>query len=372
MDSLRYWVDVMHVDGFRFDLASVLGRGEQGYFQSSASFFDAVAQDPVLNHVIMIAEPWDIGTYQVGNFPVDWSEWNGRFRDTMRRFAKGDAGQAAEMGRRLTGSADLYGDDGRSAYNSINFITCHDGFTLHDLVSYNGKHNEMNGEHNQDGSNDNNSWNCGIEGDTDDPAVRALRLQVMKNHACHLLFASGTPMILGGDEFARTQQGNNNAYCQDNDISWFDWDRAARNHDLVTFFRKAIAFSRRFPALQNRRFFLGADLDADGVPDLLWQAPDGGAPAWQDPNLRTICWQLDAREDGSSRGASRLFFVLNGDFEPKWIRLPALDPSRKWHRAIDTSLPSGPDFADRGAEVPLRPDDHYIVNPRSTVVLLAR
>ncbi len=232
MDSLRYWVDVMRVDGFRFDLASVLGRGEQGHFQSSASFFDAVAQDPVLNRVIMIAEPWDIGTYQVGNFPVDWSEWNGRFRDTMRCFAKGDTGQAAEMGRRLTGSADLYGDDGRSAYNSINFITCHDGFTLHDLVSYNNKHNEQNGEHNQDGSNDNNSWNCGVEGDTDDPGVRALRLQMMKNHACHLLFASGTPMILGGDEFARTQHGNNNAYCQDNDISWFDWDLAASNHDL--------------------------------------------------------------------------------------------------------------------------------------------
>ena len=171
MDSLRYWVEAMHVDGFRFDLASVLGRGEQdGHFQSSASFFDAVSQDPVLNRAILIAEPWDIGTYQVGNFPVDWSEWNGRFRDTMRRFGKGDAGQLADVGWRLTGSADLYGDDGRSAYNSINFITCHDGFTLYDLVSYNSKHNEANGENNQDGSNDNHSWNCGVEGDTDDPA----------------------------------------------------------------------------------------------------------------------------------------------------------------------------------------------------------
>ena len=190
MDSLRYWVETMHVDGFRFDLASVLGRGEQdGHFKSSASFFDAVSQDPVLNRAIMIAEPWDIGTYQVGNFPVDWSEWNGRFRDTMRRFGKGDPGQLADVGWRLTGSADLYGEDGRSAYNSVNFITCHDGFTLHDLVSYNGKHNEPNGENNQDGANDNNSWNCGVEGETDDPAVLTLRKQLMKNYACYLLFA---------------------------------------------------------------------------------------------------------------------------------------------------------------------------------------
>jgi isoamylase len=210
MDSLRYWVQEMHVDGFRFDLASVLGRGAAGYFQSSASFFDTISQDPVLSRAILVAEPWDIGTYQVGNFPVDWSEWNGRFRDTIRRFVKGDAGQVADLGWRLTGSADLYGEDGRSAYNSINFVTCHDGFTLYDLVSYNDKHNERNGENNQDGANDNHSWNCGVEGDSDDPAVLTLRKQLMKNHVCCLLFASGTPMLLGGDEFMRSQHGNNN------------------------------------------------------------------------------------------------------------------------------------------------------------------
>ena len=373
MDSLRYWTEVMHVDGFRFDLASVLGRGDQAAaFQSSSSFFDAVSQDPVLNRVIMIAEPWDIGTYEVGNFPVDWSEWNGKFRDTMRSFGKGDPGQLADVGWRLTGSADLYGDDGRSAFNSINFITCHDGFTLHDLVSYNEKHNQANGENNQDGSNDNHSWNCGAEGDTNDPAILALRTQLMKNYACYLLFSSGTPMILGGDEFARSQGGNNNAYCQDNEISWFDWTLASGRADLFEFFRKAIALTRRFPVLQRRRFYLGNDLDGDGVPDLTWFAPDLNPPRWEDAGQRTICWQLDAREGTGDDDAGRLFFVFNGHFEPQRVTLPPIASGRAWHRAIDTSLPSGEDFAEAGQEIALDPSDHYLVNPRSTVLLLYR
>jgi glycogen operon protein len=372
MDSLRYWFDTMHVDGFRFDLASVLGRTEDGSFRSSAGFFDAVSQDPVLNRAILIAEPWDIGTYQVGNFPVDWSEWNGRFRDTMRRFAKSDPGQLAEAGWRITGSADLYGEDGRSAYNSVNFVTCHDGFTLADLVSYNGKHNELNGENNQDGANDNHSWNCGVEGETSDPGVLALRKRMMKTHACHLLFACGTPMLLGGDEFARTQRGNNNAYCQDNEISWFDWNAVAANSELVEFFRKAIAFTRRFPALQRRKFLLGKDLDADGVPDLTWYAPDGGEPRWQDENSRTLCFQLDTSDDGARLEVDRLFMIFNGHFEPQWVNLPALPPPRRWRRAIDTSLAGGEDFAEAGSEVAIDPPDHYIANARSTVVLVAQ
>ena len=371
MDSLRYWTEAMHVDGFRFDLASVLGRTEDGAFRSTAPFFDAVSQDPVLNRVILIAEPWDIGTYQVGNFPVDWSEWNGRFRDVARRFDKGDGGQLAELGWRLTGSADVYGDDGRSAYNSINFITCHDGFTLHDLVSYNYKHNEGNRENSNDGANDNNSWNCGVEGETSDPAVLALRRQIMKNHACVLLFASGTPMMLGGDEFARTQNGNNNAYCQDNAISWFDWDAAARNNDLVEFFRKAIAFVRRFPVLQRRRFALGNDLDDDGVPDLTWFGENLGDPRWNDPEARTLCVQLDAGA-GTALEAQRLFVILNAHFQNRDVKLPPLAPPLVWHRAIDTSLPAGEDFSDAGSEVALNPADHYLANARSTVVLLAR
>ncbi|HKE85157.1 MAG TPA: glycogen debranching protein GlgX, partial [Vicinamibacterales bacterium] len=343
MDSLRYWVEAMHVDGFRFDLASVLGRSETGAFRSSGPFFDAVAQDPVLNRAILIAEPWDIGTYQVGNFPVDWSEWNGRFRDTVRRFDKGDGGQLADLGWRITGSADLYGEDGRSAYNSINFITCHDGFTLHDLVSYNGKHNEANGENNNDGSNDNNSWNCGAEGDTADANVLKLRRQLMKNHACALLFASGTPMLLGGDEFARTQKGNNNAYCQDNAISWFDWDVAAKNDDLVEFFRKAIGFVRRYPILQRRRFALGEDLDDDKIPDLAWfgRNGNGGGPHWDDPDARTICMQLDASTERGELTGERLFFILNAHFESQTVNLPPLDNGGRWHRAIDTSLAAG-------------------------------
>ena len=371
MDSLRYWFEKMQVDGFRFDLASVLGRTEDGYFRQSAAFFDAVSQDPVLCRAILIAEPWDIGTYQVGNFPVDWSEWNGRFRDTLRRFGKGDGGQLAQVGWRLTGSADLYGEDGRSAYNSVNFVTCHDGFTLYDLVSYNGKHNELNGENNQDGSNDNNSWNCGVEGETADAAVLALRKQMVKNHACYLMFACGTPMMLGGDEFARSQRGNNNAYCQDNEIGWFDWSLATRNNDLVEFFRKTIAFTRRFPALQRRKFLLGKDLDADGIPDLTWFAPDGGQPSWQDESARTLCYQLDATDEGEQLDVDRLFFILNAHFELQWVKLPPLGPGRGWYRAIDTSLPSGEDFADPGKEIRIDPPDHYIANPRSTVVLLA-
>jgi isoamylase len=370
MDSLRYWVEVMHVDGFRFDLASVLGRTEDGSFRATAPFFDAVSQDPVLTHVILIAEPWDIGTYQVGNFPVDWSEWNGRFRDTVRRFVKGDSGQLPDLGWRLTGSADIYGDDGRSAYNSINFITCHDGFTLNDLVTYNEKHNDQNGENNNDGANDNNSWNCGAEGETEDARILALRRQLMKNHACLLFFASGTPMMLGGDEFARTQRGNNNAYCQDNVVSWFDWDSAARNADLVEFFRKAIAFARRFPVLQRRSFALGADLDDDGLPDLMWYGTSGGDPRWSDPEARTLCVQLDSEAADPSR-PQRLFFIFNAHYEICPVQLPPLDAPLTWHRAIDTSLAAGDDFADPGAEVRLDPGNAYIANPRSTVVLLA-
>ncbi len=372
LDSLRYWFETMHVDGFRFDLASVLGRSEDGSFKVSAGFFDAVAQDPVLANAILIAEPWDIGTYQVGNFPVDWSEWNGRFRDTVRRFTKSDPGQLADLGWRLTGSADLYGDDGRSAYNSVNFVTCHDGFTLHDLVAYNGKHNDGNGENNRDGTDDNNSWNCGAEGDTSDPAILALRRQLMKNHTCALLFACGTPMILGGDEFERTQHGNNNAYCQDNAISWFDWNLAAQNDAMVEFFRKTIAFTRRFPVLQCRKFRLGEDLDADGIPDLTWFGPDRGAPAWSDANARTLCYQLDADEDGAELDVDRLFFIFNGHFDSQWVDLPPLPAGRAWCRAIDTSLESGQDVMDAGEEIALSPGDHYIANARSTVVLLSR
>ncbi len=371
MDSLRYWVETMHVDGFRFDLASVLGR-EDGGFRTGSSFFDAVSQDPVLARVKLIAEPWDLGAYEAGNFPVDWSEWNGRFRDTVRRFLKGNAGQLRDLGWRITGSADLYGDDGRSAYNSINFVTCHDGFTLRDLVTYDGKHNEANLEGNRDGTDDNNSWNCGAEGETEDPDVNRLRRRMAKNLVCGLLFSCGTPMLLGGDEFLRTQRGNNNAYCQDNELSWFDWREAARNADFVEFVRRAIGFTSRYPVLQRRKFLLGRDLDADGLPDIDWLGCDGGAPAWDDPERRTVGYRLaSGRRDGRP-GEDLLYFVLNADWRLRFVRLPEAHDGRRWHRIVDTSLDAPDDFLEEERTVPLDPEDHYLVNPRSTVVLVAR
>ncbi len=371
MDSLRYWVEAMHVDGFRFDLASVLGR-KDGFFRKSASFFDAISQDPILNKVKLIAEPWDIGTYQVGNFPVDWSEWNGKFRDTVRRFGKGDGGQVRDLGWRLTGSADLYGDDGRSAYNSINFITCHDGFTLRDLVSYNHKHNEANLENNQDGSNDNHSWNFGVEGETEDVSVINLRKQLIKNYICYLFFSCGTPMILGGDEFMRTQTGNNNAYCQDNETSWFQWDGVEKNADIFDFFKKAIAFVKRYTILQRRKFFLGRDLDADHIPDLNWFGKDLGKPFWDTPELRTLCYQIGGGGERSEWRDYHLFFILNADFSLHSIRLPELTNGKQWYRVIDTSLKGGEDFLDVGQEIRIYPPDHYLSNPRSTVVLIGK
>ena len=371
MDSLRYWVEQMHVDGFRFDLASVLGR-EDGGFRTSAAFFDAVSQDPVLNRVKLIAEPWDLGTYQVGNFPIDWSEWNGRFRDTVRRFGKGDGGQIRDLGWRLTGSADLYRDDGRSAYNSINFITCHDGFTLRDLVSYNVKHNEGNLEGNADGTSDNNSWNCGHEGETDDAGILRLRRQLIKNFICYLIFSSGTPMVLGGDEFMRTQGGNNNAYCQDNETAWFDWGLVQENADILGFFKKAIAFTRRYTILQRRKFFSGADSDGDALPDILWFGNDLGKPSWDDPELCALSYQLDGSEAPSDLGDYQLFFILNADFRPQHVKVPKLEGGKIWHRVIDTSLENGEDFLDPGKEELLDPPDQYPANPRSTVVLLGK
>jgi isoamylase len=371
MDSLRYWVEKMHVDGFRFDLASVLGR-EGGAFHRSAAFFDAVSQDPVLSRVKLIAEPWDLGTYQVGNFPIDWSEWNGRFRDTMRRFGKGDGGQIRDLGWRLTGSADLYRDDGRSAYNSINLITCHDGFTLRDLVSYNFKHNEANLEDNADGVDDNNSWNCGFEGETDDADILRLRRRLIKNFICCLIFSSGTPMILGGDEFMRTQGGNNNAYCQDNGASWFDWGFLEKNADIFAFFRKTIAFTRRYTILQRRKFFSGRDEDGDAVPDIMWWGIGRGDPRWDDTESRTLCYQLDGGEQPSPFGDYRLFFILNADYRQQNIAIPGLEGGKGWYRVIDTSFENGEDFLDPGREMPLDLPDYYLANPRSTVVLLGK
>ena len=271
MDSLRYWVQEMHVDGFRFDLASTLARALYEVDRLGA-FFDIIHQDPVLSQVKLIAEPWDVGSggYQVGNFPVLWSEWNGIYRDNIRRFWKGDNGLLPELATRLSGSSDLYKGEGRKPYASINFITCHDGFTLNDLVSYNEKHNQANGENNQDGTNDNNSWNCGAEGPTDDQGIKTLRAQQRRNFMATLLLSAGVPMILAGDESGHSQQGNNNAYCQDNDITWLNWDLNEEQQVFLQFVRQVIALRRAEPVFHRRKFFEGRHIDdADDARHLL-------------------------------------------------------------------------------------------------------
>jgi isoamylase len=373
MDSLRYWVEVMHVDGFRFDLASVLGR-QDGRFQRAASFFDTISQDPMLSRVKLIAEPWDLGAYEVGNFPVDWSEWNGRFRDNVRKFERGDPSQIKELGYRLTGSSDLYADDGRSAYNTVNFVTCHDGFTLWDLVSYNGKHNEANGEDSRDGTNDNASWNSGVEGESDDPAINRLRRQRAKNYVVELVFSAGTPMLLGGDELLRTQRGNNNAYCRDDELSWFDWRMLdePEHRSFFEFTKRAIAFAKRYPVLQRRSFFSGRDSNLDSRPDIQWYGKDLDRPSWTDPEARTLAYQLDGAEADKGAGDYLVFVILNADWREQTVRIPEPGGTRTWRRVADTSLPDGQDFVDERQQAALDPADHYVVQPRSTVVLLAR
>jgi glycogen operon protein len=276
MDSLRYWVQEMHVDGFRFDLASTLARGLHEVDMLS-SFLAIIHQAPVLSQVKLIAEPWDVGDggYQVGNFPVKWMEWNGKYRDVMRKFWKGDGGQASELGYRLTGSSDLYQPGGRHPWASVNFVTAHDGFTLRDLVSYNHKHNQANGEDNRDGDDHNNSWNCGAEGETDDPGVNALRARQQRNMLATLFLSQGVPMLCGGDELGRTQRGNNNAYCQDNELTWLDWELTADKRALLAFTQKLIALRAAHPALHRRSFFGGRRIRGADVRDVMWFRPDG-------------------------------------------------------------------------------------------------
>ncbi len=289
MDSLRYWVEEMHVDGFRFDLAATLARELHDVDRLSA-FFDVIHQDPVVSRVKLIAEPWDVGEggYQVGNFPILWTEWNGRYRDDVRKFWKGDEGLVSEIAYRLAGSSDLYEGTGRKPRASINFITAHDGFTLNDLVSYNEKHNEANGEDNRDGSNNNDSWNCGAEGPTDDPAIIALREKQKRNFMATLLLSQGVPMICGGDEFGRTQGGNNNAYCQDNEISWYDWALDENQKRLLEFTKKLIDLRRDHPILRRRKFFQGRNIRGLGIKDIMWLRPDGSEMTDEDWNASWI------------------------------------------------------------------------------------
>jgi len=354
MDSLRYWVLEMHVDGFRFDLAATLAR-ELHAVDRLAAFFDIIQQDPVISQVKLIAEPWDVGEggYQVGNFPPLWSEWNGKYRDQIRDFWRGNEGTLDELGYRLTGSSDLYATTGRRPSASINFVTAHDGFTLRDLVAYNEKHNEANGEGNRDGSDDNRSWNCGVEGPADDPQISALRARQQRNFLATLFLSQGIPMLLGGDEIGRTQGGNNNAYCQDNEVSWFDWDNADR--ELLELTSRLIAFRRDHPVFRRRRWFLGASIHGEAVRDIGWFRPDGELMSdedWQRGFAKSLGMFLNGEaipnlDDRGERIVDDSFYVLfNAHHEPLSFRLPARPEwGEPWVKVLDTGEPNG------GAEV---------------------
>jgi isoamylase len=365
MDSLRYWVTEMGVDGFRFDLAPTLGRQEGGFDPFSA-FFDLVGQDPVISQVKLIAEPWDVGefdSYDVGRFPPQWSEWNGRFRDTVRDWWRSHDGLLGDFASRLCASADIYGDPaaGRRPSASVNFITVHDGFTLTDLVSYNGKHNEANGEDNRDGTDDNRSWNCGVEGPTTGPDVLALRARQKRALLLTLLLSAGVPLLLGGDELGRTQRGNNNAYCQDNEITWFDWSTV--DHELLKFTKALAALRGRHPVFRRRRFLTGPT-----AADLRWFTPAGTEMSdqnWTDPEARAIAVLIDGSTDpdvapdGTPLVDDDFLIFVNAWWEPLTFQLPADVSARRWDIVCDTFDPAHTGTAG----------GHVDVGPRSTVLL---
>jgi isoamylase len=351
MDSLRYWVHDMHVDGFRFDLAAALARSLHEVDQLSA-FFMLIHQDPTLSQIKMIAEPWDVGPggYQVGNFPTRWAEWNGRYRDAMRAFWRGDGGSASELGYRLTGSSDIYENDGRNPYMSINFVTCHDGFTLADLVSYESKHNEANGEENRDGNDNNLSFNCGVEGPTDDPEVRALRAKQQRNLLATLLLSQGTPMLSHGDERGRTQQGNNNGYCQDNALSWVDWQLDDERRALLAFTKKVSALRHAHPSLRRASFFKGRPLRGSNVSDIMWFRHDGANMSdedWSNSETRSLAvfYAGDGIDEPDADGTpivdDDLLLLFNSHSEPIDFMLPFEEDARPWQLQLDTAHDDG-------------------------------
>ena len=372
MDSLRYWVLEMHVDGFRFDLASALAR-ELHAVDKLGAFFDIIHQDPVLSQVKLIAEPWDLGEggYQVGNFPTKWTEWNGKYRDTVRRFWRGDGGVLSELATRLSGSSDLYEQSGRRPYASINFITAHDGFTLGDLVSYNDKHNEANGEGNADGENHNLSCNCGVEGPTADRRVLELRARQRRNLMATLLLSVGVPMISGGDEIGRTQRGNNNAYCQDNEISWTNWELTPADQDFLDFTRRVIRIWKENPVLRRRKFFQGRRIRGADVQDIAWLDASGREmtdEVWNSPDVRRIGVRLngDAIGETDERGeqvvGDTLLLLFNADKDSVHFVLPATTPEERWETLLDTADPWL-------ATKRLRAGDRYQLQGRSMAVL---
>jgi isoamylase len=377
MDSLRYWVLDMHVDGFRFDLAATLAR-ELHEVDKLGAFLDIIHQDPILSQVKLIAEPWDLGEggYQVGKFPVGWAEWNDRYRDALRSYWKGDGGQIGELAYRITGSSDLYARSGRRPYASINFVTAHDGFTLQDLVSYNQKHNEANGEDNRDGTDNNRSWNCGAEGPTADPGINALRAQQKRNFLATLLLSQGVPMLLSGDAIGHSQRGNNNAYCQDNDISWIDWNESSADQQLVGLVQKAIALRKNHPMFRRRNFFLGRAIKGAGIKDILWLRPDGGEMTdeqWNQEHARTLGMFLsgsavdEVDERGQAITDENFLLLMNAHHEEVPFLLPTAASNMRWIALIDTSCQTS-----RSPGVQYEAGDSYPLQARSLALLVER
>lgn len=362
LDSLRYWVTQMHVDGFRFDLASVLRRDRGGHILPEGPLIEHIGEDPILREVKLIAEPWDLGGgYLVGSFGGEaWAEWNGQYRDDVRRFWRGDKGAKGNFALRITGSHDLYGDDGRTPLHSINYITAHDGFTLRDLVTYNEKHNLSNGEDNRDGLNENFSWNCGVEGETDDTETNALRLRMQKNYMATLFTSLGVPMMLGGDEFGRTQHGNNNAYCQDNDISWFDWSLLETNRELLHFCKGVIAFRKENAVFARETYFTGEPSKKGKEPDLLWFDAKGKPQTWtpDDPSL-------GCQINGTENGGVSVFLLFN----PAMTNLQFTLPAKLWRVRIDTAQGPGQDIVDADRALRVQTGHTLVARPKSMMVL---
>jgi isoamylase len=377
MDSLRYWIEEMHVDGFRFDLASTLARGLHDVDRLSA-FFDLIQQDPVVSKVKLIAEPWDVGEggYQVGNFPPQWSEWNGKYRDTVRDYWRAEGAKLGEFAYRFTGSSDLYAESGRRPFASINFVTAHDGFTLFDLVSYNEKHNQANGEENRDGESHNRSWNCGAEGDTKDAAINNLREQQKRNFIATLLLSQGVPMLNAGDELGRTQQGNNNGYCQDNEISWFDWTRV--DDDLLEFTRALMKLRRDHPIFRRRRWFQGRAIHGGDVKDLAWFKPDGAEMSDDDWNVgfaKSLGVFLNggsiARTDfrGDPITDDSFYVIFNAHHESMEFTLPPAKFAERWMRVFDTSTGDLPELRRARGREGLPASGKLTVAPRALMLL---
>jgi glycogen operon protein len=376
MDSLRYWVLEMHVDGFRFDLAATLAR-ELHEVNRLGAFFDIIHQDPVLSQVKLIAEPWDVGPggYQVGNFPILWTEWNGKYRDCVRRFWKGDGGLASELATRLTGSSDLYEGNGRKPYASINFITAHDGFSLQDLVSYDQKHNDANGEENRDGADDNNSWNCGAEGPTEDASILALRERQKRNLFASMMFSQGVAMLYSGDELSHSKGGNNNSYCQDNDISWLNWQLDDHQRAFLEFVKSCTRIWREQPVMQRRKFFVGRAIRGDGVKDVTFFTPSGeemNDEAWNADLTKCVGLRLagdlmnEVNERGEAVKGDTLLLLLNAHWEEIPFALPETSSGDLWQTLIDTAEP------DRPLPVRVRPQrEQYPLYGRSVALLRA-